>query len=423
MNGVELVRGKDYVVNYAGGLLDFKGTLVPGNDDEIRVDYDAYDEDNVYTMYAAKAKYRHPNIHMDVSGFRLENDVKRLRHNSWTDDDYRLLKNDDGGELERADSLGHLARPTQTDRMGARLRLQADHRFYADLETALGRKDSNIVSDKVDGPEGRAFRWYVTSDSSYGLRKFPLSISVYGNYIGEEFGSSEFLQNLRQNLQDYGMDLDDLPFVLQYNKRDMENVFTLDVEERIAWIDNALKNSFFISYDLDGGTLPVSNPNVFLSEDTEPFQLNNPVKEGYVFAGWSGTGIDGTSETVQVTDDKSGNKVFKANWKADIAFYEASFAESEFVYSGVALTPDVVVALEGGEPLTAETDYVVSYTNNVDAGVATVSYACNAWRRSRRARQHQRLLRCSSQVRKALRKWFSRSLGPTVRGRSFCQDA
>ena len=103
------------------------------------------------------------------------------------------------------------------------------------------------------------------------------------------------------------------------------------VEERIAWIDNALKNSFFISYDLDGGTLPTANPNVFLSEDTEPFQLNNPVKEGYVFAGWSGTGIDGTSETVQVTDDKSGNKAFKANWKADIAFYEASFAESEFV--------------------------------------------------------------------------------------------
>ncbi len=145
------------------------------------------------------------------------------------------------------------------------------------------------------------------------------------------------------------------------------------VEERIAWIDNALKNSFFISYDLDGGTLPVSNPNVFLSEDTEPFQLNNPVKEGYVFAGWSGTGIDGTSETVQVTDDKSGNKAFKANWKADLAFYEVSFAQSEIVYSGAALTPDVIVFLEGGDTLNAETDYVVSYAENVDAGVATVT--------------------------------------------------
>ena len=118
LNGVELVRGKDYVVNYAGGLLDFKGSLVPGNDDEIRVDYDAYDEDNVYTMYAAKAKYRHPNVHMDVSGFRLENDVDRLKHNSWTDDDYRMLKKDDGSEFVRDDSLGQLVRPTRTDRMG-----------------------------------------------------------------------------------------------------------------------------------------------------------------------------------------------------------------------------------------------------------------------------------------------------------------
>lgn len=38
----------------------------------------------------------------------------------------------------------------------------------------------------------------------------------------------ESLQNLRQNLIDNGLDLDALPFVLQYNKRDMENVFTLD---------------------------------------------------------------------------------------------------------------------------------------------------------------------------------------------------
>ncbi|WP_295860434.1 hypothetical protein [uncultured Fibrobacter sp.] len=193
LNGVELVRGKDYVVNYAGGLLDFKGTLVPGNDDEIRVDYDAYEEDNVYTMYAAKAKYRHPNVHMDVSGFRLESNVDRLKRNSWTDDDYRMLKNDDGGEFVRDDTLGSLARPSRTDRMGARLRVQGDHRFYADLETAMGRKDSNIVSDKVDGPVDRAFRWYVTSDSSYGLRKFPLAVSVYGNYIGKDFGSSEFV--------------------------------------------------------------------------------------------------------------------------------------------------------------------------------------------------------------------------------------
>lgn len=192
LNGVELKREKDYVVNYAGGLLDFRGTLIPGEDDEIRVDYDSYEDDNIYTMYAAKGKYRHPNVYMDVSGFRLENDVSRMKKNTWTDDDYKMLKSDDGSEFDRADSLGELARPTRTDRAGARLRLQGDHRFYADLETAFSRKDSNTVSDNVDGPEGKAFRWYVTTDSSSDMRKFPIAMSVYGNYIEEEFGISEF---------------------------------------------------------------------------------------------------------------------------------------------------------------------------------------------------------------------------------------
>ena len=144
------------------------------------------------------------------------------------------------------------------------------------------------------------------------------------------------------------------------------------VEERIAWIDNALKNSFFISYDLDGGTLATPNRNVFLSEDTEPFTLNNPTKEGFVFAGWTGTGIEGLSESVEVTDDGAGNKSFKANWKVDISTFDVSFAQSDLVYSGAALTPDVVVS-QGETVLVANTDYVVSFADNLNAGEATVT--------------------------------------------------
>ncbi|HSQ42198.1 MAG TPA: ADP-ribosylation factor-like protein [Fibrobacteraceae bacterium] len=38
----------------------------------------------------------------------------------------------------------------------------------------------------------------------------------------------ESLQNLDQNLQEYGLSLNDMPFVFQYNKRDMENIFSLE---------------------------------------------------------------------------------------------------------------------------------------------------------------------------------------------------
>ena len=142
--------------------------------------------------------------------------------------------------------------------------------------------------------------------------------------------------------------------------------------KRIAWIDNALNNSFFISYDLDGGTLATPNRNVFLSEDTEPFTLNNPTKEGFVFAGWTGTGIEGLSESVEVTDDGAGNKSFKANWKVDISTFDVSFAQSDLVYSGAAQTPDVVVS-QGETVLVANTDYVVSFADNLNAGEATVT--------------------------------------------------
>lgn len=192
MNGVRLRRGTDYEVNYAGGLLNFKGTIMPSSDDEIRVEYDSYEDDSAENLFAATGKYRHPNIYFDVSGFRLENDVDRLRKGVWTDDDYAQLKDDDGSEFVRDDSLGTLNRPARTEKASARMRLQAKHRYYADFEVAYSRHDSNTVSNVVDGPEGHAFRWYLTTDSSASMAKFPVAFSAYGNYFMEGFLLSEY---------------------------------------------------------------------------------------------------------------------------------------------------------------------------------------------------------------------------------------
>ena len=192
LNGTRLRRGVDYEVNYAGGLLNFKGMRIPSTEDEIRVEYDAYDEESIENLYAATGKYRHPNIYFDVSGFRLENDVDRLKKGVWTDEDYAQLKGDDGGEFVRDDTLGALNRPTRTEKASARMRLQAKHRYYGDFEVAFSRRDTNMVSDEVDGPEGRAFRWYVTTDSSSAMKQFPVAFSAYGNYFAEGFLLSEY---------------------------------------------------------------------------------------------------------------------------------------------------------------------------------------------------------------------------------------
>jgi len=192
LNGVKLLRGEDYQINYAGGLIDFKGSLVPSFDDEIRVEYDAYENDNIYTLMGAAASYRHPNLYLDLSMFQLESDVDRLRRGIWTDDDYAMLKSDRGEEFVREDSLGILRRPDRTRRMGARLRFQQNQQFYADLEIALSKGDSNIVSSDVGGSQGKAFRWYVSSDSTGDLRHFPIALDVYGNRITQGYDITKF---------------------------------------------------------------------------------------------------------------------------------------------------------------------------------------------------------------------------------------
>ncbi len=191
LNGVKLVRNRDYEVNYAGGLLDFKNGIIPGTDDEILVEYDAYMSDDIYTMYAFRGSLRFENVFFDVSGFHLENDVDRMRKNTLDSADYELLKNDRGGEL-RDSSLNELHRPKMSERVGARLRLQVEHRFFADLELGLNRMDSNTVSKNVGGPSGRAFRWYVTSDSTQDMQTFPVALSVYGNFVQKGFALSDF---------------------------------------------------------------------------------------------------------------------------------------------------------------------------------------------------------------------------------------
>jgi signal recognition particle receptor subunit beta len=53
-------------------------------------------------------------------------------------------------------------------------------------------------------------------------------VFVADSEVGKMEENKESLQNLRDNLREYKLDLDDIPWVIQYNKRDLPNVYTLD---------------------------------------------------------------------------------------------------------------------------------------------------------------------------------------------------
>ena len=197
LNGKKLVRDVDYTVNYAGGVLDFLGTVIPGSEDEIRVEFDAYSSQGMQILKSADGKYRGKNLWLDVVAFELASDTSRLKRRSWSSEDVETLRKDDGRAFERADSLGTLERPQMFRRLGARMRFQQGNHLYADGEIGYGKADTNTLSTRVGGPSGHAFRWLLSSDSTESQKFAPLRILVSGDYEEEGFRQNDFQGSVR----------------------------------------------------------------------------------------------------------------------------------------------------------------------------------------------------------------------------------
>ena len=75
-------------------------------------------------------------------------------------------------------------------------------------------------------------------------------------------------------------------------------------------------DQYTISYDLAGGSVATANPASYTVE-TDSFTLNNPTKEGYTFAGWTGTDLTGAATTVTIAKGSTGNRSYTATWTLD----------------------------------------------------------------------------------------------------------
>ncbi|MBP5674833.1 InlB B-repeat-containing protein, partial [Candidatus Saccharibacteria bacterium] len=79
---------------------------------------------------------------------------------------------------------------------------------------------------------------------------------------------------------------------------------------------------YTISYNLNGGS--ASNRTSYDIE-TATFTLTNPTRSGYVFTGWSGTGLSGsTNRSVSVAKGSTGARSYTANWHLAMQGYSCS---------------------------------------------------------------------------------------------------
>nr|MCR4672705.1 leucine-rich repeat protein [Lachnospiraceae bacterium] len=75
-------------------------------------------------------------------------------------------------------------------------------------------------------------------------------------------------------------------------------------------------DDYTITYNLGGGLVAQANPTAY-SITTETFTLNNPTREGYTFAGWTGTDLEEATITVTVTKGSMGDREYTATWTAN----------------------------------------------------------------------------------------------------------
>ncbi|MDD6003979.1 MAG: BspA family leucine-rich repeat surface protein, partial [Bacteroidales bacterium] len=144
-----------------------------------------------------------------------------------------------------------------------------------------------------------------------------------------------------------------------------------------ARLDGAHKGYFSpykstITYNLDGGKVSYSNPTSYTIDDQ--INLNNPTRNGYQFAGWTGTGLSSPKSSVTIPSGSLGPREYTANWICDLTsgYNTIKITPSSTIYTGSNITYTITA---NGSTLKKGTDYsIVSMSNSTikDAGQYTI---------------------------------------------------
>ena len=139
---------------------------------------------------------------------------------------------------------------------------------------------------------------------------------------------------------------------------------------------------YTIAYELAGGIVETENPTHYNAE-TETFTLNNPTKEHYTFAGWTGSNGEEPQTEVTIEQGATGNRTYTANWtinKYQITWLNADSSlidETEVEYGAMpehadaekAATAQYTYTFKGWTPALAEVTGVATYKAEFDSVV------------------------------------------------------
>ena len=104
----------------------------------------------------------------------------------------------------------------------------------------------------------------------------------------------------------------------QWSDGKTDNPYTMAVTGAVSLTAQTQIETYTIDYELNGGALEAgkTNPTTYTVE-TPSFELKNPVRTGYTFAGWTGSNGTTPQTDVGIVQGSTGNLYFEANWTAN----------------------------------------------------------------------------------------------------------
>ena len=140
------------------------------------------------------------------------------------------------------------------------------------------------------------------------------------------------------------------------------------------------KDTYKITYDLNGGTNNPNNPSTF-QVDTPAVTLQDPTRTGYTFTGWTGPNGQTPQKDVQIVPGTTGDKTYTANWSANT--YHITYKANGG--SGADVTQDVKYdtawTTKDGNTFT-KTGYTLTGWKAEDGTVYALNASQTAWKKT-----------------------------------------
>lgn len=132
-----------------------------------------------------------------------------------------------------------------------------------------------------------------------------------------------------------------------------------NVSIKAVWKKAGSKNEHKISYHLNGGN-PLENP-ISYTEDILPVELKSPVREGYIFLGWTGSNGNIPQKNVTILKGTTGDLNYTANWKQEGEVIQLSYSIS-YILSGGSVSGNPITYLENDLPVKLKNPTKAGYT-------------------------------------------------------------